>query len=318
MPTFRYTAVDAAGKRMRGVVDAATAMAVADRLHGQGRFLLRADEVGKSGRLLDFLQADITFRRRLTEDDGCAFYARAVGHACRRVRISTTRCAFSSRRARATAPDRFFRRCAIRCGAANRLRRAWRSIPRSFPLSTSVWCVLARQAASSRTLWLTLPICSNGNDRLAATIQSALTYPIILAVASIGTIVLLLTYVLPQFTPIFRAGWRAAADGYTHAYRHWRRRPSGRRMDSRRAAVLRPCGLSRVAAARRAPCSGKGLAENAVGGLADPKSTGSASCPNARNIAAQRRRPCCCAQHQPGRAGKSDSDTGSSIAQSPG
>jgi general secretion pathway protein F len=39
--------------------------------------------------------------------------------------------------------------------------------------------------------------------RLAATIQSALTYPILLIVASLGTIVLLLTYVLPQFTPIF-------------------------------------------------------------------------------------------------------------------
>ena len=39
--------------------------------------------------------------------------------------------------------------------------------------------------------------------RLAATIQSALTYPILLATASIGTIVLLLTFVLPQFTPIF-------------------------------------------------------------------------------------------------------------------
>ena len=40
-------------------------------------------------------------------------------------------------------------------------------------------------------------------SRLAATIQSALLYPILLLLASGGTIVLLLTYVLPQFTPIF-------------------------------------------------------------------------------------------------------------------
>jgi general secretion pathway protein F len=40
-------------------------------------------------------------------------------------------------------------------------------------------------------------------SRLAATIQSALIYPILLVSLSVGTIVLLLTYVLPQFTPIF-------------------------------------------------------------------------------------------------------------------
>jgi general secretion pathway protein F len=40
-------------------------------------------------------------------------------------------------------------------------------------------------------------------SRLAATIQSALIYPIVLVMASVCTIVLLLTYVLPQFTPIF-------------------------------------------------------------------------------------------------------------------
>src|SRR5262249_30179276 len=39
--------------------------------------------------------------------------------------------------------------------------------------------------------------------KLTATIQSAMTYPILLVIASVGTIVMLLTYVLPQFTPIF-------------------------------------------------------------------------------------------------------------------
>src|SRR5262249_45958455 len=39
--------------------------------------------------------------------------------------------------------------------------------------------------------------------RLTATIQSALIFPVFLAAASLGTIVLLLVYVVPQFTPIF-------------------------------------------------------------------------------------------------------------------
>src|SRR6202008_1331682 len=39
--------------------------------------------------------------------------------------------------------------------------------------------------------------------RLSASIRSSLVYPIILIIAAIGSIVLLLDYVLPQFAPIF-------------------------------------------------------------------------------------------------------------------
>ncbi|MBR0560592.1 type II secretion system F family protein [Neokomagataea anthophila] len=39
--------------------------------------------------------------------------------------------------------------------------------------------------------------------RLAATIQSAMIYPTVLMIASIGSVVLLLTHVLPQFVPLF-------------------------------------------------------------------------------------------------------------------
>jgi general secretion pathway protein F len=38
---------------------------------------------------------------------------------------------------------------------------------------------------------------------LSANLRSALIYPALLVVAAIGSIVLLLEYVLPQFTPIF-------------------------------------------------------------------------------------------------------------------
>ena len=65
MPKFRYMAVDAAGKRLNGVIEAASPTAVADRLHRQSYLLVRADEVGKSGRLLEFLHADLEFRRGL-------------------------------------------------------------------------------------------------------------------------------------------------------------------------------------------------------------------------------------------------------------
>jgi len=43
---------------------------------------------------------------------------------------------------------------------------------------------------------------------LRVNLQAALIYPIILVVAAIGSIGLLLEYVLPQFTPDFRTGRR--------------------------------------------------------------------------------------------------------------
>src|SRR3974390_135550 len=60
-------AVDAAGKRASGVIEAANTTAVADRLHRQQYLLLRAQELGKTGTILDFLQSDISFQRGLSK-----------------------------------------------------------------------------------------------------------------------------------------------------------------------------------------------------------------------------------------------------------
>jgi general secretion pathway protein F len=65
VPTFRYTAIDGAGKLIRGALDAQNATVVADMLHGQGRLLVRADEVGSANRLSDLLHADIGIERGL-------------------------------------------------------------------------------------------------------------------------------------------------------------------------------------------------------------------------------------------------------------
>ena len=202
MPAFRYTAVDATGKRMAGVVDAATSMAVADQLHGQGRFLLRVDEVGKSGPLLDFLQADIAFRRRLPRTT-VAHFARElsvmleagqdIDHALRFL-VETS----ESNRAR-----QIFQALRDQVRGGKSLAAGLAEHPQVFsPLYVS----LVRAGEAGGKLADSLAHLANlleRENRLAATIQSALTYPIILAIASIGTIVLLLTYVLPQFTPIF-------------------------------------------------------------------------------------------------------------------
>ena len=57
MPKFRYTAIDITGKRSKGVLEAVSAAAVADRLQRQSCMLLRADEVGKGGWFDDLIHS---------------------------------------------------------------------------------------------------------------------------------------------------------------------------------------------------------------------------------------------------------------------
>src|SRR6185437_14492978 len=65
MPLFRYTAIDMAGKRSSGTMEAVSVVAVADYLHGRHHLLVRADEVGKGGKMAELLHMDIRFSRGL-------------------------------------------------------------------------------------------------------------------------------------------------------------------------------------------------------------------------------------------------------------
>src|SRR5439155_17378333 len=75
--------------------------------------------------------------------------------------------------------------------------------PRSF---SKLYVGLVRAGEAGGTLPATLERLATLLERersLVANLRSALIYPALLVVAAIGSIVLLLEYVLPQFTPIF-------------------------------------------------------------------------------------------------------------------
>ena len=208
MPKFRYVAVDQAGKRSNGVIEAASPTAVADRLHRQSYLLLRADEVGKNGSLLEFLQSDLSFRRGLPRAMIAHFTrelslmlqsGQDIDHALRFL-VETS----DSQRA---------------CRIIEALRdsvRGGKSLAASLAEHSGVfsrlYVSLVRAGEAGGKLADSLAHLADlleRESRLSTTIQSALIYPILLVSASIGTIVLLLTYVLPQFTPIFaQAGAR--------------------------------------------------------------------------------------------------------------
>jgi len=202
VPKFRYIAVDAAGKRLNGVIEAASPTAVADRLHRQSYLLLRTDEVGKSGRLLEFLNADIDFNRGLPKS-AIAHFTRElavmleagqdIDHALRFL-VETSDNKRATRILQAL-------RDSVRGGKSLAVSLA--EHPRVFS-RLYVSLVRAGEAGGKLAESLThLADLLERESRLAATIQSALIYPILLVMASVGTIALLLTYVLPQFTPIF-------------------------------------------------------------------------------------------------------------------
>jgi general secretion pathway protein F len=202
VPKFRYTAVDTAGKRLNGVIEAASPAAVADRLHRQSFLLLRADEVGKNSRLLEFLHADVEFRRGLPKATIAHFTrelsvmleaGQDIDHALRFL-VETS----ANKRAREVLQAL---RDQVRGGKS--LATSLAEHPRVF---SRLYVSLVRAGEAGGRLAESLAHLAGlleRESRLAAAIQSALTYPILLVIASLGTIVLLLTYVLPQFTPIF-------------------------------------------------------------------------------------------------------------------
>ena len=89
----------------------------------------------------------------------------------------------------------------VRSGSS--LAAALAAEPRSF---SRLYVGLVRAGEAGGTLPATLDRLATLLERersLSANLRSALIYPALLIVAAIGSIVLLLDYVLPQFTPIF-------------------------------------------------------------------------------------------------------------------
>jgi general secretion pathway protein F len=202
VPQFRYTAVRATGKPVRGVLEAASAAAVADHLYGQGQLLLKAVEVGRNGRLGELLHADFSIRRGLSKSTLASFTRElsvmlSAGQDIDRALVFLVE-ASDDKRARRTIEDL---RNQVRGGKS--LAASMGEHPQIF---SSLYISLVRAGEASGQLAATLARLADlleRDSRLAASLHSALIYPALLALASVGTIVLLLTQVLPQFTPMF-------------------------------------------------------------------------------------------------------------------
>jgi general secretion pathway protein F len=202
VPRFRYLAIDAAGKSRRGVVEAGDAPAIAERLRSQGFLLLNARELGRHGAVFDFLSSDVAFDRGMRKS-AIAYFIRELA-----VMIGAGQdIDYALRFLAEGGGDKRSRKLAealrndVRGGKP--LAAAMAVHPRVF---SPLYLGMVRAGEAGGNLGESLAQLADLLERetkFAASVQSAMIYPALLIVAAIATIVLLLTDVLPQFTPIF-------------------------------------------------------------------------------------------------------------------
>jgi general secretion pathway protein F len=202
MPSYRWSAINGGGDVVRGVMEAPDRGAVVERLQRQGQIVLRADPADRRRGLSDFLQIELGGARGLdkaalaevTRELAIMLAAGQDLDRALRFVVDNTR----STRARTILGNV---RDKVRGGSS--LAVALAGEPRSF---SKLYVGLVRAGEAGGTLPTTLDRLATLLERersLSANLRSSLTYPALLVVAAIGSIVLLLDYVLPQFTPIF-------------------------------------------------------------------------------------------------------------------
>lgn len=202
MPSFRYTAVTQSGETQHGVMDAADEAAVVRALQQQGSIPMRAEPAGpaQSGllRLLN-LKIGAGGLGRPAVADMTRELAVMLGAGLDLDRALRFLVETAPSRTVATALERI--RATVRDGGS--LTAALTEQPESFP---AVYVGMVRAGEAGGRLAPTLERLAGLLERqrsLVSGIRSALIYPAVLVVAAIGSMVLLLTQVLPQFTPLF-------------------------------------------------------------------------------------------------------------------
>ena len=203
MTSFRFTAITQGGETIRGITDAASEADAIAWIRRQGNLPVRAEPAG-AGLLANGLRIELGALRRR------GLRRQEVTNLTRELSVMLGAGQDLDRAMRflvETAPNPRVKtvldgiRAAVRDGAA--LHVALSRRPESFP---RLYVGLVRAAEAGGDLATTLDRLATLMEReraLVSTLQSAMIYPAMLTLAAIGSIVLLLTQVLPQFVPLF-------------------------------------------------------------------------------------------------------------------
>lgn len=199
MPRYHYRALGRGGELLKGVTDGASAAEIAAGLQKRGAMVLG---ISPAGRWLDLLSIKIGGAgalRRTELVDATRELATMLGAGQdldRALRLIVEEP--PSKRAGAVLGRV---RELVRNGSP--LAAALQTEPRSF---TRLYIGLVRAGEAGGDLGNTLERLAGLLERqrsMTSAIQSAMIYPAILLMAATGSVVLLLTQVLPQFVPLF-------------------------------------------------------------------------------------------------------------------
>jgi general secretion pathway protein F len=215
VPAYRYTALTPTGEVARGVIEAESEAAVIAQLRKLGNIPMRAEPASGGSFFASLLHMEFGRGRSLSKQEVANFTRELATmlHAGqdldRALRFLVD-----------TAPNARMRgvveqiRSRVRDGSS--LANALAQHPRSFP---RLYVGLVRAGESGGQLadaLERLAVLLERQRSLAATVTSAMIYPVLLLVAAVGAITLLLTQVLPQFVPLFEQNG-AALPGPTQA-----------------------------------------------------------------------------------------------------
>ena len=202
MPAFRYVAVDAAGALHKGTMEAVNEAGVIESLQRQGYIPLKAEPETGSGLAARILKLDLVRKRGLSRADIANLtreLATMLG-AGQNLDAALRFLVEGAGNDRVTAVIGRVRE-KVRGGAS--LAAALASEPLSF---TRLYVSLVQAGEAGGNLsdtFARLATLLERQQALTVTVQSAMIYPSLLVVAATGSIVFLLTKVLPQFTPLF-------------------------------------------------------------------------------------------------------------------
>ncbi len=202
MPTFRYRAIGPAGDIQTGVIEAASEAEVVAQLQRGGSIPMRAEPAAAGSWLAGLRLIEFGRRGQLRRQE--------VGDMMRELAIMLGAGQDLDRALRylyETAPNARVR--AVAAGLRDGVRDGspLAAVLTRIPHAVSpLHIAMVRAGEASGKLAPTLAHLAElleRQQRLAASITSALIYPCLLVVASFGAITLLLTEVLPQFVPLF-------------------------------------------------------------------------------------------------------------------
>ncbi|HEY6439458.1 MAG TPA: type II secretion system F family protein, partial [Acetobacteraceae bacterium] len=202
MPTFRYRAIGPTGDVQTGMMDAATEAEVVARLQRQGAMPMRAEPANSESWVTALWHAEFTTRKGLRRQETADFIRElatmlSAGQDLDRALLYMYETASNARVRTMTAGLRDI----VRDGGP--LADALGRYPRAFS-RLHVAMVSAGEASGQLAPTLArLADLLERQQRLAASVTSALIYPCLLTIVAIGSIALLLTEVLPQFVPLF-------------------------------------------------------------------------------------------------------------------